>query len=268
MLNNIRAWPLEAMAAAPGAALYIEVWHPDETYRDLYELVLWVRHLDRKRQPILAAYLSPFFPKGERSAGAMAGLRLAVATVFASGGFYLLTGEGRGVLAHAYYPDHGKLDTADWEVVRAYWDFQTRYGPLLADPAALDVTSANTGAEATEANFTGRSGVAFSAKALAGTVWTVLKEGAGYRTVHLINLTTVQTPLWNSVQPEAQEVTDIGVRLECLRRPKAVWWASPDIDGGRPQPAAWSMEPDARAGQVLAATVSRVLYWSMLVVED
>ena len=266
--NNVKGWPVEAMAAAPGAALYIEVWPPDEMYRDLYELILRARHLDRQRQLILSAYLWPFTPKQDRPEGAMAGLRLAAATIFASGGFYLLLGEGTGILNEAYYKDYGSLDRDDWEVVRAYWDFQTRYGPLLADPAALDVTSANTCHGAVEARFSGPEGLTFSAKALPGTVWHILKDGAGYRTVHLINLTAVEKPLWNSAQPEALEVPDIGVRLECLRRPKAVWWASPDVDGGRPQSVAWSLELDDAVGQVLVVTLPGLRYWCMLVVED
>ncbi|MFZ5817393.1 MAG: glycoside hydrolase family 66 protein [Bacillota bacterium] len=268
MLNNVKAWPVEAMAGAPGAAIYIEVWDPDETYRDLWELILRVRRLDRRRQPILAAYLSPFFPKQERLAGAMAGLRLASATIFASGGFHLLPGEGNGILAHAYYPDHGRLSQEDWEVVRAYWDFQTRYGPLLADPEAMDLTTANTGHEAQEARFSGPDGTAFSAKGLPGTVWTILKEGDDYRTVHLINLTGVTDPRWNSAQPEPPLVEGIEIRLECLRQPRAVWWASPDLDGGRPQPLAWRLEPDERVGQALVATLPSLRCWSMLVVEE
>lgn len=268
MLNNVKGWPLEAMAEAPGAALYVEVWPPDETYRDLYEMILKIRNLDRRRQPILAAYLSAFFPKHERPVGAMAGLRLASATVFASGGFHLLPGEGQGILAHAYYPDHGRLNEQDWEVVRTYWDFQTRYGPLLADPDALDVTSANTGPDAVEARFSGPEGTRFSAKAVPETVWTILKEGAGYRTVQLINLTAVERPLWNSAQPEPPVLSGITVRLVCLRRPAAVWWASPDVEGGGAQAAEWSLEFDDHIGQVLAVTLPTLHYWAMLVVEE
>ncbi len=268
MLNNVKAWPVEAMSQAPGAAIYIEVWEPDETYRDLWELILRVRHLDRERQPILAAYLSAFYPKQERPAGAMAGMRLASATIFASGGFHLLAGEGRGLLAHAYYPDHGRLSEEDWAVVQAYWDFQTRYGPLLADPSALDVTTANTTGPAIEARFAGPNALRFSAKGEAGSVWTILKEGEGYRTIHLLNLTGVTSPHWNSAQPEAPLLTDLRIQLECLRSPGAVWWASPDIDGGRPQQANWRLATDQEIGQVLIVTLPHLHYWTMLVVEE
>ncbi len=266
--NNVGGWPVEVMAKAPGSALYLEVWHPDETYRDLYEIVLRMRRLENQRQPILAAYLEHFAPDQHRPEGEMAGLRLAVATIFASGGFHLLLGEGNGVLARAYYGDHGKLNPAEWEIVRAYWDFQTRYGPILADPAALDVTNSNAGANCREATFAGPEGATFSAKGLPGTIWTLLKEGADYRTVHLINLTGVEKPLWNSRQSPPPKLDGIRVQLEYQRQPKAVWWASPDLDGGRPQSLAWQMEYVEQTGLTLVAMVPHLHYWSMLVVED
>ncbi|MGE5676306.1 MAG: glycoside hydrolase family 66 protein [Mycobacterium leprae] len=266
MLNNVKAWPLESMAKAPGSTLYSEVWPPEVTYHDLHELILRHRRLDTRRQPILAAYLEPFYPKHERPEGAMAGLRLASATIFASGGFHLLPGEGQGILAHAYYPDHGRLSAEDWAVVQAYWDFQTRYGPLLADPSAVDVTVANCGNGAQESQY-GGEGLAFSAKALPGTVWTILKDGPGYRTVNLLNLTAVTTPEWNAAQPDAPELKGIEVRLECLKAPRAVWWASPDVEGGKPQPLPYRLEPAPGAGQVLTCTLPTLRYWDLLVVE-
>lgn len=268
MLNSVRAWPVETAAKAAGSVLYVEVWDPDDTYCDLHEILLRMRRADQTRQPILSAYLPPFDNREERPAGAMAGLRLAVATVFACGGFHLLMGEGYGVLSNAYYPHWGALNSTDSDTVQAYWDFQTRYGPVLADPKANDLTTANSGGGAQEAKFSTSDGVAFSAKGLPGTVWHILKEGRGYRTVNLVNLTAVQNPKWFNAQPDAPVVHDISVRLETLLSPKAVWWASPDFDGGRPQPLTWTLEPDAAAGQVLATTIPQLLYWSLLVVED
>lgn len=65
IFNNVGGWPLEAIARHPGAgaALYVEVWDPDVTYRDLYELVMRARRLDPRRQVILAAYLRPWHPQ-------------------------------------------------------------------------------------------------------------------------------------------------------------------------------------------------------------
>lgn len=107
IVNCVRAWPLDIMAKAPGAAHYVEVWDPDETYRDLHELVLRARRLDPGRQLVLAAYLPAFHRAAGPPVGAMAGLRLAAAAIFAAGGFHLLMGEGSGVLADPYFPLYG-----------------------------------------------------------------------------------------------------------------------------------------------------------------
>ena len=267
MLNNVKAWPLEATAQAEGSALYVEPWPPDSTYRDLYEIILRARRADRfGRQPILAAYLRPFHPEQERPDGAIAGLRLASATIFAAGGYHLLPADGQAVLTEAYYPKTGRLAEAEFETVRAYWDFQTRYGPLLADPAAQDMSAVKT--ECQETEFSGPAGVRFSAKARPGAVWTILKEGQGYRTVHLINLTAVTDPAWNSAQPEPPALGPITVRLGCLRPPRAVWCATPDDASGAARPLAWEVAPHPASGLALVATLPCLKTWSMIVVEE
>lgn len=266
IFNNVGGWPLEAVARTDSAALYVEVWPPMSTYRDLYELAQRARRQRPDRQVIFAAYLPPFHPDQERPAGAMAGLRLASAAIFASGAFHLLPGEGNAVLAEAYYPQHGRLSADDWETVRAYWDFQTRYGPLLADPAAADAsTMANAG--------TGRDirwaapGVRFSPLAEPGAVWVQLKDGPSYQVVHLINLTGVTDPTWTAPQPEPPAVGAVEVRLEALVPPRAVWTASPDAEGGRPVPVPWRLEYEGDLGQTLVMQVPGPAYWRMLVVE-
>ncbi len=265
IFNAVGAWPLEAIARTPAASpLYIEVWPPNETYRDLYELVMRARRLDPARQVILAAYLPAFLPERERPTGALAGLRLAAAAIFASGGFYLLPGEGSHILADAYYPKQGALEPADWQVLRAYWDFQTRYGPLLADPGATDISTTHCGPGIRECRLLGAR---YSPMAQPRTVWTILKEGAGYQTLHLVNLTGVSDPRWTIPQPDAAVVRGLSARLEVLTPPEAVWVASPDRDDGRPALVPHRIEYEAGVGQVLVVELPPLEFWSMLVVE-
>ena len=57
---------------------------------------------------ILAAYLNPFKTEPERNLkGSTA--QLAMATIFASGGYHLLLGEEGSVLTEAYYPDNCRI---------------------------------------------------------------------------------------------------------------------------------------------------------------
>ena len=264
IFNCVGAWPLEAMADAAGAALYIEVWPPMVSYRDLYELVMRAHRLKPRRPIVLAAYLSAFHRDRRRPEGAMDGLRLASAAVFASGGYHLLPVEGDGILGDAYYPLFSRLDGRDWDVLRRYWDFQTRYGPLLADPDALDITTTHLGGEVRECRI---SGAAISPLGEPGTLWTLAKEGEGYTTLHFINLTGVKEPVWNGPQPEPPRTEPLTVELEAVTPPSAVWTASPDRDGGRPRPAEHRLVRRENVGQVLQVDVPPVDAWTMLVVE-
>lgn len=276
IFNCVGGWPLEAIALHPGsgAALYVEVWDPHWSFRDLYEVVLRARRLDSRRQVILAAYIRAWHPKegagregatpAER-AEALAAMRLAAAAIFASGGFHLLPGEGTGVLAEAYYPTHGRLTEPEWEQLRAYWDFQTRYGPWLADPTATDVSFTHVGGSNRELRVTGAPS---SPEGLPGTVWVLHREGESYRTINLINLTGVTEARWTGPQPEPVPVRNLEVRLEVLRTPRRVWAASPDRDGGRHRPVAFELIREPYVGLVCVLSVPELHTWELLVVEE
>lgn len=265
IFNCVGGWPIDTMAQAPAAALYIEVWPPNTSYRDLYETVMRARRLDPGRQIVLAAYLPPFHHERERPAGAMAGLRLAAATIFASGGFHLLPGEGMGLLADPYYPLFGRIDAGDFAVVQAYWDFQTRYGPILADPDAHDVTTTLCGGINRELRV---EGAPTSSAAEPGAVWAICKQGAGYLALHLINLTAVGDPRWTEPQPEPQPTGPLTVCAEVLRAPESVWWASPDVAGGAPQPLDIQLIYEENVGMTMVAALPPLYTWTMLVIRS
>lgn len=262
LLNCVGAWPLEEAVRAQCAAHYIEVWPPNTTYRDLYELVQRARRLDPGRQVILAAYLAAFHPERARPAGALNSLRLAAAAIFASGGFYLLPGEGEGVLADPYYPLYGRLNERHWEVLRAYWDFQTRYGPLLAGRDSLEVSTTLAGGSNRECRL---EGAPCSPMAEPGMVWMLLRQGPGYQVLHLINLCAVTEPRWNGPQPDFTPVEGLTVRLEVLTEPTELWVATPDMQGGRAVPVDYEVTYEAGTGLVLAAGLPPLRVWSMLV---
>lgn len=267
IFNCVGGWPLEVMARAPAAALYVEVWPPNETYRDLYEVIMRARRISPGRQVVMAAYLPTFHRDRERPVGAMAGLRLTVAAIMASGGFHLLPCEGEGVLADPYYPVYGRLEPEAWETLRAYWDFQTRWGPILADPQAVDNTTTHTYGLNREVRFAGPTGVAFTPLAAPGKVWTLLRESPGYWAIHLINLTACENACWTAPQPEPLPVRNIDVRLEILTPVRTVAVASPDWNGGSASSLPYRVEYEPGVGQVLHVTVPEVVCWSMLLVE-
>src|SRR4029077_824632 len=70
---------------------------------------------------------------------------LQLATVFSHGGTTLLHGEEHGALTEAYYVRHKELGPASEDAARRYYDFAVRYGDLLFDRDAVDVTRTHLG---------------------------------------------------------------------------------------------------------------------------
>jgi dextranase len=268
IFNCVNNWPVERVAPLTSdAATYIEVWAPNDTYRDLHELVRYAKAGGRHKQVILSAYLEPFHREHERPAGAMAALKLATAAIYASGGFHLLLGEGNGVLAGAYYPTFGRLSDADLAEVVRYYDFVTAYGELLHDKQLRDVSySWNGGGFDEETRETNTyAPVATSPMAEAGKVWTLLHEKPGRRVMHLINLHGLEHARWNAPQAEPVPLENIEVQFQVQTPIRAVWCASPD-DGGVPQRLV--AVPTADGKPYVRIRVPRLQYWTMLWTEE
>jgi dextranase len=264
VLNCVSGWPLEAVTETQSAAFYVEVWPPHSTYRDLHELILRARRKDRRRQIILAAYL-PYFHRDAQADPAQArqGLRLTSSTIFASGGFHLLPGEGHGILADSYYPGYGRPDEQTRATMRDYWNFHTRYGPLLADPDARDVSDAHAGGPAREVVI---HGAPYGPKAEPGTVWVIVKQSTARTVVHLVNLTASTDVRWQSPQPEPPVLTDLAVTVETIRRPVAVWTATPDNARARPQPQEHEIAQSAEA-TLIRTHIPQLHTWTALVID-
>lgn len=105
IFNAVNDWPIDLVAKTDQEAVYIEVWSPHDTYRDLFDLVRRSRDLSGKHT-ILSAYLLPFHEGGESAEWS---LRYITAVINAAGGHHLILGEGSAVLREPYYPDHGHL---------------------------------------------------------------------------------------------------------------------------------------------------------------
>ena len=67
--------------------------------------------------------------------------QLAMATIFASGGYHLLLGEEGSVLTEAYYPDNCRIGEHSFrKTLKKYYDFITAYGGLLFPESWTDLT--------------------------------------------------------------------------------------------------------------------------------
>lgn len=140
IFNAVNNWPVDSVKKSREDCIYIEVWSPNDTYRDLYRLIAHARETKDEKRVILAAYLNPFKTEPERNLkGSTA--QLAMATIFASGGYHLLLGEEGSVLTEAYYPDNCRIGEHSFrKTLKKYYDFITAYGGLLFPESWTDLT--------------------------------------------------------------------------------------------------------------------------------
>lgn len=263
IFNCVNAWPLDAMAPVRSdAATYIEVWEPHARYRDLYDLVRRARLLRPDKQVILAAYLLPFHPDAQRTAGALNAFRLASAAIGASGGFHLIIGEGAALLSEAYYPRYGRLDRVEAAVVRRYADFAVRNTRLLHGPAATDIAWTHVG-PTNDVILLSHPGLeAYGAGAQPGSLWVIGRELGEATVLQLVNLRGLTTDAWNAAQESGPSpLTNVEVRVRIVGGIAGVWWDTPDDDVGLARPVPYDVTNTAD-GRFLVFRIPRIDAWS------
>jgi dextranase len=236
IFNNVNDFPTWSTASADQAAVYIEVWSPHDRLSDIACLVRKALSLAPEKSVILAAYLS-VYANGDL-AGAQEAERLLLATAFSHGGSVLLHGEERDVLTEAYYVRHARLSAENEESTRRYYDFAVRYGNLLFDRGAVDVTETHVGGVNEEMRIETEAVV--STEPRAGCLWVravKLREGL---LVHLIDLSRQEDDRWDAPKRSADPLNGVRISLErTIREPGRFLFAAPDE-----QPALLPLGPD------------------------
>lgn len=233
IFNAVNNWPVETVAKAEEDVVYIEVWSPNDTYQDLYNLISNAKKYAPQKQVVLAAYMKPFLqelniPVEQAENAAL----LTMATIFASGGFHLLLGENKGILDDAYYPKYRTIKNEEFnKKLRKYFDFIVKYEELLYDFNIIDTTMVNTGGINGEYTI---EGVKVSPKAEANSVWSLVKEKSGYKIINLVNFSGIEDMKWNVPKKKAPyTVKDIEISVLTCNEVKAVYVASPDLCYGK-----------------------------------
>lgn len=209
VFNNVNDFPVWATAGAPQDAVYIEVWSPHDELGHLAGLVAKARALAPGKPVSLAAYLSIFARDDDSALQAM---RLELATVFSHGATCLLHGEEDAILIDPYYVRHERMDARARDVATAYYDFAVRYGDLLFDEAAVDVTRTHSGGEGKEVRV--EAPVPVATDCVPGAIWARVVEAAGRQVVSLIDLTAQADVAWDSPKQPGAPVTGAGVAFE------------------------------------------------------
>ena len=143
--NCVEGFPLEQVATAPTAALYLELWPPDVAYGDIVRWIELARQLGEGRAVVIAAYISAlrtFAADPCRRAGAIEAAVLLTSVIASAGGYHHVLAERNRILVEGYYPEARPLRPAEARELQSSWAFTARYIHLLSDPglrpAALD----------------------------------------------------------------------------------------------------------------------------------
>ena len=225
IFNNVNDFPTWSTARAPQAAVYIEVWSPHERLLDIVRLVNKARSYAPDKSVILAAYLSVY--AGDEREGAHEAQRLLLATAFSHGATVLLHGEEHDVLTEAYYVRHAQLTTDEDESTRRYYDFAVRYGDLLFDRQAIDVTDTHFGGVNEEVRIDTDRPVCSQPQP--GALWARICRLPGGLLVSLIDLSGQDDDRWDAPKRPAQTLSNLRLSLErSTRSAERFLFADPD----------------------------------------
>jgi dextranase len=197
LFNCVEGFPLDRVATAPAAAIYLELWPPDAAYGDVVRWIERARALGEGRAVVIAAYISELRGAGSdpaRRAGAVEAAVLLTSVIAAAGGYHHVLAERDRLLVEGYYPEARSLRAAEARELRDAWVFTARYVHLLSDPDLRP--TAVDGIELVDA---GGRPIAVRSTPEAGTVWLRLAvRPDGTRVLQLIDLLDQADERWDA----------------------------------------------------------------------
>ncbi len=254
LFNCVEGFPLEAIATADAAALYLELWPPDDGLDDVVRWVDRARALARGRAVIIAAYAAAMGEGGhvaDRAAAFEATLLLG-AVIAAAGAYHHTLAAGDRLLVEGYYPAAVPMEPGEIARLRALWRFSARYVHLLSDPGSGVVTLA--GLELRD-----RSGapVAWASVPRPGAIWArAVRTPENVSVLHLIDLRDQEDVLWTRPKRTPQVREGLAVRWRDASERALV--VSPWSRDGSPAAVAgrdgWLALPADPRWQMLVAT--------------
>jgi dextranase len=245
VFNAVKSWPLKTVGRADQDFVYIEVWPPRTTYRDLREVVLEAKLLSGGKRVVVAAYVSP--------TDNLHGVLLVDAILFAHGAAHIELGEGNGMLADPYFPNYEVMSSQVAQAMRVYYDFAVRYENLLYE--GVDNTPEMEDRFRLE-------GVPTGLENSLGKVWVVGQKKSGYQVIHLINLLGLPDGEWAHPKPAPTILRQLPAQYNTTAPVERICLASPDYNGGR-----WTEVPFEQKGSELRFVLPELHVWAMLILE-
>lgn len=271
IFNNVSNFPTYATVDSDQEAIYIEVWSPIKSYRDLKSLIDQTKLISFEKHVILAAYLAPFNPNSENfnQESAENAAYVTMATIFSNGAYHLLIGERENVLTEGYYPNFGYMSD-DFKVgIKDYYDFIVHYQDLLFSFDLIDKSLTHTGGYVAEI---GRDNeiefdhptVTFSPHGEKETIWTIIKENDSFIVIHLINLIGLDHLNWNE-QQSSKPITQKGIKIRVLIEESFdnIYCSSPDIRHGEADILSYT-KVQGTNGYMVEFEIERLDVWAMV----
>ncbi|NOX88217.1 MAG: T9SS type A sorting domain-containing protein [Calditrichaeota bacterium] len=253
VMNAVNQYGQQGIAQSPVDFLYTEVWSPNESYADLVSIILNNNsYSDNKLTTTLAAYVN----RSLSSKGGYfnpPGVLLTDAVIFAAGGSHLELGEH--LLSNEYFPNNNlKMSDGLKKQLIHYYDFLVAYQNLLRD-----------GGEFNRVYLKSKNGISIRSYAQTGSVWNFSKLKDDLQIFHLINFTKANSLKWRDDygnQPEPDTLINIPVFFTTQKEVKALWFASPDFNGGSVRNIDFR-----RSGDSVLFEIPYLKYWDMVVAD-
>lgn len=225
IFNNVNNWPVDYLASTHQDGLYIEVWDPYSTYRDILRLIEHARSISNL-PVILAAYLPQFKEGGGEQAYNSLALLTAIITV--AGATHLVNGQNRGILTEAYYSHYFTADQQHSRRIVSYYDYITYLSGLWAD-RHLRLVPLAVGRKG------GRTLIAsineLSDMPEPGRLWIRARQSSNLVFINFVNLTGSHDPKWTHGQ-EIQETKPFTLKVRTDKPIKSVTYSTPDGEKG------------------------------------
>jgi dextranase len=262
VLNTVNTEGQDQTATSDADFVYSELWDDHETYASILDAAAQVHTVNPQAGLVFAAYLQrppkDDDPPPVKNFNAP-GVLLADAAIFASGADHIELGDGSRMLSSEYFPEDTTFAVSSelTDQLRHYYDFLTAYENVLryqVAPAAATVTVA---------------GQPSSPYGVPNTIWTIARCKGERTFVHFINLKGSDDAHWRDVHADrapAPLLTGLKVRVAADDEIAGAGWASPDADGGRYHPLAFTSGSD-HGQRYVEFVLPSLRYWDMVVLD-
>ncbi|VAW20907.1 dextranase precursor [hydrothermal vent metagenome] len=234
--------------------LYTEVWHPNNYYADLANIIQNnYQYSGQTKNSVLAAYINYDLAENTGNFNTPSVL-FADAVIFAFGGAHIELGEH--MLGKEYFPNsnlemHDELRKA----LISYYDFSVAYQNLLRDGGVFNNPILNSMDETVSLkNWPPQT----------GTISVIGKTVGSKQIVHLINFISNSSE-WrdtNGTKSIPNTIENFEVSYTATQNVSKVWFASPDLNFGN------AIELDFQIdGSQISFVVPSLKYWDMIMIE-